>query len=94
MESPSSDSEEAELEEIGLNMQLGKEVSLQDQLRFLHWREKTLSAQITSDPDAYAAHQDILDQIKEVDEKIMNSGDRGGGTTGKSSLRDAGNNPR
>lgn len=94
MESSLSEQEETALLEIGLQMQIGKDVNLQDQLKFLRWREKTLSTQIKDDPDAYTAHEDILAQIEAIDEKIMNSGDRGGGTTGQASVRDTHNNPR
>jgi len=94
METPLSESEERALLAIAQQMENGDDVPLQLQLKYLHWREKTLSAQIADDPDAYPAHVDILAQIAAINEKIMNSGDLGGGTTGQASVRDTRNNPR
>lgn len=71
----------------------GEKVSSQEKLKYLHWQEKTLAAQIKDDPGAYLAQLDILAQIKAVDDEIKNSGDLGGSMISEASRRDAHNNP-
>ena len=75
-------------------MENGGDVSPQLKLKYLHWREKTLSAQIKENPGVYLEHEKILEQIKAIDDEIMNSGDLGGSMMGQSSLQAAHNNPR
>ncbi len=88
-----SKSDIASLEAIGVQMQNGEEVGLPLQLKFLHWRVKTLSAQMKDDPVLILAHDSILEQIKAIDAEIMNLGDRGGPMIGQATLRDSRNNP-
>lgn len=95
MSTTESDAEkEKEMVDIGLRIEKGEDVPLQDQLRYYRYRESIVSAQLSAgNTDLFHPLEHIRAQIAEINKKITDSGPKGGGTTGEGSVRDTHNPP-
>jgi len=86
---------EKEMIDIGIRIQAGEKVPLQQQLRFYRFREGQLSQGLAQNADLYQPLENIRETIKEINRKITASGPAGtGGVIGQESLRNTRNTPR